>query len=458
MAPSLPPHSLGGPAFAPGLDTDSSDDDLLPDYLADRGNARAVPSLRYPEPGESPKRPRPRITTFLSESEEEDLINDAQSSPSPKKRPWSSTDVRNNTRLPGSRVDENIRNDVAEGSNFRRLSVSNTDIWQTTFNSLPTHNTNSPSFHATSPLSQHGQLPLGSLQDSLPGPLPNRLGGAQAFRRFQSLAGSSRDRRLQDVMRLVENRTGHSASPTNGSLDRSLKFSSTSHTSVNDTEDPFTAIMEEIRKSNPLQTSLDNGEGPSVLLVYHHQSPSRATFSPACIVSGNTSPPSTTFGPNGAANHNLRSSRATKPPLKLHIFLPENFSWPKGKLPVEIYELIAEHLSRDDIKNMRLVNREFEQRISRVLFSTVVVPFNTEIYGMLNPTRQARSNRKGKQKAVDNDYREPSTSLGYLKWPNAKEDQLYTGHGIDVFRGFGPHIRKYGMSFDVSEGKLEERC
>lgn len=447
-------HSFnGGYPYAANLDADFSDDDFLPDYPPRHGNARAVSSSSAPELGHSAKRPRPRITTFLSESEEEDLINDARNAPSPRKRTWSSIDGGSSARLLDSRLYENIRNDVVEGSNFRRLSLSSTNGWQSSANPLSSRNTSSPSFQASS-LSHHRQLPYGSLPTSAPEPFLSRAGMGPAFRRPLYQAGRLRDKRLQDVMRPVEDRTGHSVSPANVRIDRGLGSSSMSPTSADGTEDPLETVVEEIRKSNPLQTCVDNGEGPSVLLVYHQQSPCRATFTPACTVSRITMPLSTTFSPRGTANHRQRNTRATKPRTKLHSFLRENCDWPQQKLPVEIYELMAKHLSRDDIKNMRLVNREFEQHISRVLFSTVVVPFNTEIYGMLNVTQQARKKRKGKQKAVDNDYVEPSSSLAYLKWPNAKDDQLYTGHGIDVFRGFGPHIRKYGMSFDVSERKL----
>lgn len=56
---------------------------------------------------------------------------------------------------------------------------------------------------------------------------------------------------------------------------------------------------------------------------------------------------------------------------------------PEWRLPVEIVEIIAEYLNRDDIKALRMVNHELHRFVSRVLFRTVVVPFNTEICGML---------------------------------------------------------------------------
>jgi hypothetical protein len=117
---------------------------------------------------------------------------------------------------------------------------------------------------------------------------------------------------------------------------------------------------------------------------------------------------------------------------------------PEWKLPVELVELIADHLNRDDIKALRLVSRELNQHVSQVIFQTVVVPFNTEIYGMLG--QEPKPDCKGKKRARSE---QPSYS-----WRNANGDEVYNGHGLDVFRGFGGHIRKFGMSFEVNEDSL----
>ncbi|KAF2124848.1 hypothetical protein P153DRAFT_326337 [Dothidotthia symphoricarpi CBS 119687] len=117
---------------------------------------------------------------------------------------------------------------------------------------------------------------------------------------------------------------------------------------------------------------------------------------------------------------------------------------PKWELPVELMELIAEYLNRDDIKSLRLVSKELNQSISQVIFKTVVVPFNTEIYGMLGS--EQKLDLKGKKRArLD--------KPGY-SWKNANGDEVYDGHGLDVFCGFGRHILKYGMSFEVNEDSL----
>ena len=141
-------------------------------------------------------------------------------------------------------------------------------------------------------------------------------------------------------------------------------------------------------------------------------------------------------------------------------------SWPLNELPVELFDLITTYLARDEVKCLRLVNREFEQKVSRSLFRTSVVPFNTEIYDMIDEDRKShartpapRSKGKGKMKAVPLGREEPFLASGAspLHWQNAKEDKegkVYKGHGLRVFQGFGPHIKRFGMSFEISEKQL----
>jgi hypothetical protein len=147
-----------------------------------------------------------------------------------------------------------------------------------------------------------------------------------------------------------------------------------------------------------------------------------------------------------------RTKSTTKPRAMKGSWVPpwkmsETLKWPMGQLPSEIYYIITDSLSRDDIKAMRLSCREFEHHISSILFKTVVVPFNTEIYGMLQGTthRKLDVKGKGKMKAV------PS-AVGF--WKNATAEDIYTGHGIDVFRTFGPRMKRFGMSFEVDEEAL----
>lgn len=138
-------------------------------------------------------------------------------------------------------------------------------------------------------------------------------------------------------------------------------------------------------------------------------------------------------------------------------------TWPPGRVPIELFDLIASHLSRDAVKSMRLVNSEFEKKVSCTLFHTSVVPFNTELYDMIDEDSRAASRAmrsgKGKGKAGPLDITSAiaDPNHGSLHWTNAKYDaegKVYKGHGLRVFRGFGPHIRRFGMSFDVLEGQL----
>ncbi|KAF2485743.1 hypothetical protein BDY17DRAFT_294162 [Neohortaea acidophila] len=140
--------------------------------------------------------------------------------------------------------------------------------------------------------------------------------------------------------------------------------------------------------------------------------------------------------------------------------------WPSGELPVELFDLITTHLARDDVKTMRLVNREFEQKVAHTLFHTSVVPFNTEIYDMIDEDRKSvnrgpQFHGKGKAKMGSMprsmDEAGLGQELGGLQWQNAKEDKegkVYKGHGLRVFRGFGPHIKRFGMTFEISEQQL----
>jgi len=84
--------------------------------------------------------------------------------------------------------------------------------------------------------------------------------------------------------------------------------------------------------------------------------------------------------------------------------------WPSNVLPTEVFQNIAGNLSRDDIQQMRLVNHEFELKVSNLLFRRVVVPFRPEIYGLIvqkdKPMEIIDFKGKGKAKS-----KEPHRSL-----------------------------------------------
>ena len=123
--------------------------------------------------------------------------------------------------------------------------------------------------------------------------------------------------------------------------------------------------------------------------------------------------------------------------------------WPESQLPLEVFELIADYLPRESMQAMRLVNKEFEMKTSNRLFHTVVVPFRSEIYGLMTKPsdghRRAKSSksRKGKGKARDVS----------VEKPNKKERRLHDG--MKVFQAWGEKIKRFALAFEVDEATLE---
>lgn len=97
-----------------------------------------------------------------------------------------------------------------------------------------------------------------------------------------------------------------------------------------------------------------------------------------------------------------------------------------GHLPVEIFELITSHLSRPEIKTLRLVCREFESKVSAQYFRNVVVPFRAELLSSLGA--------RGDDAAA------------------LKSDVFSSG--MRVFQSFGPHILRFALSLEVDEDSL----
>jgi hypothetical protein len=131
-------------------------------------------------------------------------------------------------------------------------------------------------------------------------------------------------------------------------------------------------------------------------------------------------------------------------------------SWPPGVVPVELFEMITRTLSPKDIRNMRLVCKEFDSKSSPTLFKEVVVPFTAELYDMIEDDVSARMN-KGKARANNlpsdvrgvSSYEAHEDSIYYRKSGDRKEK-----HGLRVFQGFGPHMNKFGIRFEVTEHDL----
>ena len=110
-------------------------------------------------------------------------------------------------------------------------------------------------------------------------------------------------------------------------------------------------------------------------------------------------------------------------------------SWPSEKLPVELFSIIISFLPRSSIQNMRLVNREFERKVSEYLFRVVVVPFRPEIYGIHPEPLQGQE-----VEAIEEDVRRGSIML---------QDK-----GMRVFEGFGRHILRFAMSMSCLSSDL----
>lgn len=122
-------------------------------------------------------------------------------------------------------------------------------------------------------------------------------------------------------------------------------------------------------------------------------------------------------------------------------------------LPTELFEKIAGDLARDDILNMRLVNHEFEKKVSGFLFKAVVVPFQRQIYGIT--TRKAIHKRVPVWYDYDTDEEieediERKGGNEHIKPRDGGDDD----DGMEVFKAWGPHIKKFAISFEFDEGEI----
>lgn len=153
--------------------------------------------------------------------------------------------------------------------------------------------------------------------------------------------------------------------------------------------------------------------------------------------------------------------RKSKPSPKFRCPLgSEGGGWPVGQpqnprtsgqaLPVEIFEMVAQSLSRDDVKKMRLVNREFERKISCYAFRSVVVPFKPKIYGSSDSPSPEPPERSRDQKTVSNNAKDlERTSFGDIYDPK----ESHVKDGMRVFDQWGPEIKKFALAFEVDESK-----
>ncbi|KAM0710843.1 hypothetical protein Q7P35_001581 [Cladosporium inversicolor] len=135
--------------------------------------------------------------------------------------------------------------------------------------------------------------------------------------------------------------------------------------------------------------------------------------------------------------------------------------WPPGRVPVELFETITDTLSHRDIRNMRLVCKEFEAKTSGALFKEVVVPFTAELYDMIEDDVSARLSDRPKPGSIQqNVARAAAPQIPHLYQANGdstyyrKAGDAATRHGLRVFDGFGPHMNKFGIRLEVTEADL----
>ncbi|KAI0377448.1 hypothetical protein F5Y04DRAFT_284925 [Hypomontagnella monticulosa] len=108
---------------------------------------------------------------------------------------------------------------------------------------------------------------------------------------------------------------------------------------------------------------------------------------------------------------------------------PTGVDWPAGLIPIELFTEVAQYLSRDDIKAMRLVNREFNMKL--------VVHFLRQIVIHLDPELSAKL-------GTGLTLQDGSTPIDFT-------DRLLDS---GVFRNFGPDISRFGLSLELDEREL----
>lgn len=123
--------------------------------------------------------------------------------------------------------------------------------------------------------------------------------------------------------------------------------------------------------------------------------------------------------------------------------------WPPNVAPVEIFEHVSSSLSRDDLLSMRLVNHEFEAKLSSRIFQTVVVPFKPDIYGMADNNGKIVLAETSSGRQANGEGPQQPVSTVTLPSPGRP-----LSDGMEVFRLWGKRIKKFAFTFELDEGKL----
>ncbi|OTB15605.1 hypothetical protein K445DRAFT_11843 [Daldinia sp. EC12] len=107
-----------------------------------------------------------------------------------------------------------------------------------------------------------------------------------------------------------------------------------------------------------------------------------------------------------------------------------NKGWPSDRLPVEIFTHIAKFLpDRSDLKNLRLVNKEFNKKLHDHFFERIVINVNLKLNALFNIPRPGLD-----------DYI-PANITEYLM-------------RSDSFRSISPQVRRIGLALELSEQEL----
>ncbi|KAI9893239.1 MAG: hypothetical protein M1814_000367 [Vezdaea aestivalis] len=127
--------------------------------------------------------------------------------------------------------------------------------------------------------------------------------------------------------------------------------------------------------------------------------------------------------------------------------------WPAHAMPTEVFWNIARFLSRDSVEAMRLVCKEWDTKTVGVLFNQVVLPFRYEIYGLMTTSPHQAAQKLGDLAGrALSDLLAQASALGY--GPSRSTENSTDHLGIKVFQGFGSHIDKFAMTFEINEDNL----
>ena len=229
---------------------------------------------------------------------------------------------------------------------------------------------------------------------------------------------------------------------------------------------PSTLFLSQI-----LPKSFDNGKRMNALSVMQR---SRTPRIPSCVVHQPNRAPLLFYGnlnDNGLCSSAqvLESSPSLSDPdaysysreretstLDQECCIKSIKGWPGDRVPVELFKNITTYLSREDVQNMRLVNRHFERSVSGSFFEAVVIPFRREIYDLVIGSCQPHFTLNDRDNGSVGPDRVTKSASALKHAPLAlyprRSKRTAMDHGMRVFKGWGPHIKKFALSFELDEG------